>query len=80
MLIFCLQNFFSVLEGFYSNKLSEAHLTVPRKVNSFGDHLSHDLRHHHEHNYYNDSTGESDDHAVHYHIDIHNQTLHLELE
>ncbi|XP_070503091.1 A disintegrin and metalloproteinase with thrombospondin motifs 12 [Chironomus tepperi] len=67
-------------EGFYSNKLSDAHLTVPRKVNSFGDHLSHDLRHHHEHNHYNDSTGEPDDHAVHYHVDIHNETLHLELE
>ncbi|KAG5674191.1 hypothetical protein PVAND_004173 [Polypedilum vanderplanki] len=66
-------------KGIFSNSLSEAHLTVPRKVDEFGEHISHILNHHHSHNYYNKSTGIAEDHSVHYHIDIHNETFHLEL-
>jgi hypothetical protein len=70
----------ALFPGIFSNSLSEAHLTVPRKVNEFGEHVSHNLNHHHSHNHYDDSTGDVEDHTVHYHIDLHNETLHLELE
>jgi hypothetical protein len=66
--------------GIYTHNLAEAHLVVPRKVNTFGEHLSHNLNHRHNHNHYNDATGDAEDHKVHYHIDLHNETLHLELE
>ncbi|CRL05730.1 CLUMA_CG018759, isoform A [Clunio marinus] len=66
--------------GIFSNSLREANLIIPRKVNNEGDFISHDLVHHHAHDYYNEETGDSEDHKVHYHIDLHNETLHLELE
>jgi Reprolysin family propeptide len=68
------------IPGIFSNSLHEAQLTVPRKVSASGEQLSHDLIHHHEHDHYDEDTGEADDHKVHYHVDINNETLHLELE
>lgn len=46
-----------------------------------GEHLSHNLTQHHTHNYYDDKL-KSDirDNLVHYHIDMFNETMHLELE
>jgi hypothetical protein len=64
----------------FSNSLHDAQLIVPRKVNSDGELVSHDLIHHHSHDHYDESTGEVDDHKVYYHLDINNETLHLELE
>lgn len=55
-------------------------MVIPRKVSSNGELLSHDLEHHHTHDYYDDESGDVEDHIVHYQIDLHNETLHLELE
>lgn len=66
--------------GIFTNSIIDGHLTIPRKVSSNGELLSHNLSHHHEHNHYDATTGDAESHAVHYHIDLHNETLHLELE
>lgn len=55
-------------------------LIVPRKVNHLGEHLSHNLTQHHTHNYYDDKLTDSNDHLVHYQIDINNDTMHLEMK
>lgn len=68
------------IPGIFSSSLHEADLIIPRKVNSDGEHVSHNLIHHHEHDYYEGETGEPEDHMVHYRIDLHNETLHLEME
>ena len=68
------------IPGIFSNSLDEAHLIIPRKVNSDGELMSHILNHHHEHDHYVNGTGDSEDHTVHYQIDLHNETLHLEME
>lgn len=68
------------IPGMFSNSLHEAHLTIPRKTNNKGELMSLILNHHHEHDHYTDGKGEPEDHTVHYQIDFHNETLHLELE
>lgn len=73
-------SFSSHIPGIYTNTITSGHLTVPRKVNDSGDFISHNLSHHHEHNHYDSTTGDAENHAVHYQIDLHNETLHLELE
>lgn len=67
--------------GIFTKNLHSATLTVPRKVKHNGEHLSHNLTQHHTHNYYDDKL-KSDirDNLVHYHIDMFNETMHLELE
>lgn len=62
--------FFNCL-GLYSSHLDDAILTIPRKVNHRGEHVSHNLTHHHHEL--------SLDNKLHYHIDFDNETLHLEL-
>lgn len=64
----------------FSNNLHEAYLIVPRKVNTDGRLVSHYLNHHHEHDHYNENTGDSSIHSLHYQIDLHNETFHIELE
>lgn len=68
------------IPGIFSDRLDDAHLIVPRKVNSDGELVSHILNHHHEHDHYRDESGDAADHAVHYQIDLHDETLHLEME
>lgn len=55
--------------GKYSDEIDFGHLVIPRKVHDNGTHLTHNLTHHHD--------DQSD--KLHYHIDLVDQTLHLEL-
>lgn len=74
------------IAGIYSDELHIANLIIPRKVNHFGEHLSHDLNHHHNHSYelFNDEIVHEkraeNAKQVHYRIECDNETLHLELE
>lgn len=61
---------FSFLSGKYTHNISTGHLVIPRKVDHKGQHISHNLTHHH------DIHGKD----LHYHIEVGNETLHLELE
>ncbi|CAD7087043.1 unnamed protein product [Hermetia illucens] len=56
--------------GKYTHNISTGHLVIPRKVDHKGQHISHNLTHHH------DIHGKD----LHYHIEVGNETLHLELE
>lgn len=62
--------FIQIIQGIFSDEISTAHLIVPRKVDGNGVHLSHNLNHSH---------GPDDVGQLHYHIELHNETLHLEL-
>lgn len=73
-------NFKFLFSGKYSKSLHEAHLIIPRRVNSEGALITHHLSHHHQHDHYREGPGDPSDHSIHYHIDLHNETLHLELE
>lgn len=55
------------------------HLFVPRRVHSNGTHLSYNVTHFHEFNHPNEIDSEQLD-KLHYHIDLHDETLHIELE
>lgn len=79
--------------GLYSHTVSGGHLVVPRKVNHFGEHISHDLTHH-----WTDDDDDGllsglanrrrrrarrsvgDPAALHYTLQLNNETLHIELE
>lgn len=56
--------------GEFSNEINGGQVIVPRKVFSNGTHLTHILTHYHSHD---------PDEKLHYHIDLNNETLHLEL-
>ncbi|XP_055689829.1 A disintegrin and metalloproteinase with thrombospondin motifs 7 [Lutzomyia longipalpis] len=59
-------------EGIYSNGIADGKLVIPRKVDQHGNHLSHLLDHYHDH--------QANESTLHYHLEIDNETLHLELE
>ncbi|XP_055914270.1 A disintegrin and metalloproteinase with thrombospondin motifs 7 [Eupeodes corollae] len=59
------------LYGKHSDELISGRLVTPRKVNRHGEHVSHNLTHHHDRNNPED---------LHFHIDLDKETLHLELE
>lgn len=44
----CNEGCFAVISGMYSSILSEAEITLPKKVTSDGKHLSHDTTHYHD--------------------------------
>ena len=56
--------------GKYTNDLLAGNIVIPRKVNDIGEYLSHNLTH-----YHSNSTD-----LLHLHIDMNNETWHLELE
>jgi Reprolysin family propeptide len=66
--------------GMFSNSLDDAYLVIPRKVNINGELISHQLNHHHEHYHYDVESDDPSTHAIHYQIDLQNETLHIELE
>lgn len=58
--------------GKYSYGLHTGNLIIPRKVDHNGQHISHNVTHHHH-----DSSTEK----IHYRIDINNDTsMHIELQ
>lgn len=80
--------------GLYSHTVSGGHLVVPRKVNHFGEHISHDLTHHWTDDDEDDGLlsglanrrrrrtrrSAGDPAALHYTLQLNNETLHIELE
>ncbi|XP_061392659.1 A disintegrin and metalloproteinase with thrombospondin motifs 6-like [Musca vetustissima] len=74
-----------LLIGLHSDELKSGELIIPRKVNRNGEFVSHNLQHHHGQHYKHNRKRRSIDDTqlepeVHYHLDIENETLHLELE
>ncbi|XP_013106466.2 A disintegrin and metalloproteinase with thrombospondin motifs 6 isoform X1 [Stomoxys calcitrans] len=74
-----------LLIGLHSDELISGELIIPRKVTKSGEFISHNLIHHHGQHYKHNRKRRSLDDAnlepeVHYHVDIKNETLHLELE
>lgn len=65
--------------GKYSHDVDMGHLFVPRRVHSNGTHLSYNVTHFHEFNHPNEIDSEQLD-KLHYHIDLHDETLHIELK
>lgn len=65
--------------GKFSHNVDSGHLFVPRRVHSNGTHLSYNVTHFHEFNHPNEIDSDQLD-KLHYHIDLHNETLHIELE
>ena len=78
----------STATGLYSHRISGGQLVVPRKVNHLGHHLSHDLTHHWTEDDDDDGGGLTkrrrrfvgEPAALHYHLELNNETLHIELE
>lgn len=66
--------------GKFSHDIDSGHLFVPRRVHSNGTHLSYNVTHFHEFNHPNEISGSDQLDKLHYHIDLHDETLHLELE
>lgn len=80
-----LLNIFFFLLGLHSDELTSGELIIPRKVSKSGEFLSHNLIHHHGQHYKHNRKRRSLEDTelepeVHYHVDIRNETLHLELE
>lgn len=71
---------FVIETGKYSHDVDSGHLFVPRRVHSNGTHLSYNVTHFHEYDNVNEIDSEQLDNMLHYHIDLHDQTLHVELE
>lgn len=74
----CRVNIFSyilhiLLSGLYTHHLEGSNLIIPRKVNHIGELISHNLTHHHDED-------NLEDDKLHYHIELDDETLHLELE
>ncbi|XP_075156811.1 ADAM metallopeptidase with thrombospondin type 1 motif B [Haematobia irritans] len=74
-----------LLVGLHSDELKSGELVIPRKVTKSGEFISHNLIHHHGQHYKHNRKRRSieDMHLepeVHYHVDIQNETLHLQLE
>lgn len=67
--------------GKFSHKLESGHLIVPRRVHANGTHLTYNVTHYHQHSDENEIDGAFGDRGdkVHYHIDLHDETLHVEL-
>lgn len=80
----------STHQGLYTHHLKTAKLVVPRKVNHLGETVSHVLTHHHEtgirstihedHKRLRRNAPRHFPSQLHYHLDIDEDTLHLELE
>ncbi|XP_055304525.1 A disintegrin and metalloproteinase with thrombospondin motifs 7 [Sitodiplosis mosellana] len=68
------------LAGKFSHDVDSGHLFVPRRVHSNGTHLSYNVTHFHGYDNPNEIDSEQLDNKLHYHIDLHDQTLHVELE
>lgn len=62
--------FILYITGKYTSDI-DAVLTIPRRVDAYGKHLTHNLTH--------DQSHGNDDALLHYHIDLNNATLHVEL-
>uniref|UniRef100_A0A182JAX5 Uncharacterized protein n=1 Tax=Anopheles atroparvus TaxID=41427 RepID=A0A182JAX5_ANOAO len=78
-------------QGLYTHHLENAKLIVPRRVNHLGETISHLLTHHHEtpercsilkkdHRRQRRNALEHYHSQLHYHLDIDDETLHLEVE
>lgn len=76
--------------GIYSQGVRNGQLVIPRKVNHLGDHISHDLTHHwsetddelskRKRRRRSVDDGDSDAAALHYQLELNDETLHIELE
>lgn len=64
--------------GKYSHDVDSGHLFVPRRVHLNGTHLSYNVTHFHGHDNVNEI--DSGHPAVHYHIDMPDHTMHVELK
>lgn len=66
--------------GKFSHEIHTGHLFVPRRVHSNGTHLSYNVTHFHDFDNINEIDSDQLDKKLHYHIDLPDQILHLELE
>lgn len=73
-------SFVSFEIGKFSHDIDSGHLFVPRRVHSNGTHLSYNVTHFHEFNSPNEISDSDQLDKIHYHVDLHDETLHLELE
>lgn len=65
--------------GKFSHDIDTGHLFVPRRVHANGTHLSYNVTHFHDFSNLNEIDNDQID-KLHYHIDLHDQTLHIELK
>lgn len=85
----------SIFPGLYSHRIGDGQLVVPRKVNHLGEHISHDLTHHWSDDEEEEeigllglankrrrrrAVGDPAADALHYQLELNNETLHIELE
>lgn len=70
-------NFYFRQTGKFSHTIESGHLFVPRRVHANGTHLTYNVTHYHQP--IDDNEFPLDD-KLHYHIDLHDGTMHIELE
>ncbi|XP_037934525.1 A disintegrin and metalloproteinase with thrombospondin motifs 12 [Teleopsis dalmanni] len=74
------------LYGLHSGELASGELIIPKKVNRYGEFLTHNLTHHHDISYQYEhirprrNTEENSATELHYHLNLNSENLHLELE
>lgn len=69
----------SKLIGKFSHDVQSGNLIIPRRVNANGTHLTYNVTHFHD---FNDDNGIDFDeqyNKLHYHIDLNDETIHVEL-
>lgn len=80
LFIYYLMGAFYCLTGKFSHKIESGHLFVPRRVHSNGTHLTYNVTHYHRINDENAVDSDFMDNKLHYHIDLPDETMHIELE
>lgn len=75
----CIKGSFPLIstKGEYSHEIETGKLTIPRRVHANGTHITYNVTHFSE--YDNGLDDDDTDHPYHYHIDLHDETVHVEL-
>lgn len=66
-------------KGEYTHGIETANLTVPRRVHANGTLITYNVTHFHDFEHDNKIDYDNTDDHYHYHIDLHDETVHVEL-
>lgn len=66
-------------KGEYTHEIETGKLTVPRRVHANGTHLTYNVTQFHDFEHDNQIDNDNTDDHYHYHIDLHDETVHVEL-